>query len=64
MSCSAGDGAVGPNRNHHYSFGVDMGPSGAMGCMASGGEWGANGGSLKMVEDGDRKGKVRRDWSA
>lgn len=50
--CSAGNGVTGPNPNHHYSFGVDMGPSGAMGCMASGGSYGANGGSMRIMGEG------------
>lgn len=54
---------MGPNPNHHLSFGVDMGPSGAMGCMASGGGYGANGGSMRVIEDGTGgAGKVRREW--
>lgn len=43
---------MGPNPNHHFSFGVDMGPSGAMGCMASGGSYGANGGSIRVLGEG------------
>lgn len=75
MSCSAGNGAMGPNPNHHWSFGVDMGPSGAMGCMASGGDWGANGGVMykKIVDEngvvmgseiaeGPKGKKMKRKW--
>lgn len=46
---------MGPNPNHHFSFGVDMGPSGAMGCMASGGSYGANGGSLRILGEGEEE---------
>ncbi|RDI80429.1 putative transporter [Venturia inaequalis] len=52
-SCSAGNGATGPTPQHHYSFGVDMGPSGAMGCMASGGSYGANGGTMRIMGQGE-----------
>lgn len=51
-NCSAGNGVAGPSPQHHYSFGVDMGPSGAMGCMASGGDFGANGGSMRIMGKG------------
>ncbi|TLD18259.1 putative transporter [Venturia nashicola] len=69
-SCSAGNGATGPTPQHHYSFGVDMGPSGAMGCMASGGGFGANGGSMRVMgagegADGEVVRKViEREWKA
>ncbi|QDS72443.1 hypothetical protein FKW77_009338 [Venturia effusa] len=67
-ACSAGNGAMGPTPDHHYSFGVDMGPSGAMGCMASGGGFGANGGTARIMGAGEGGEVVRklveREWVA